>query len=129
MGPACHETCAGTWRSPTRKESHMPFQVLEVAIELVAALRAPVAAIAARDPDLARQLRRAAASVPLNISEGNQRRGGDRLHHFRIAAGSAAETLAGPRVALAFGYAEADGLTIALALCDRVKAMLWQLTH
>ena len=107
----------------------MPFDVYEVAVELVAALRAPVAAIAARDPDLARQLRRAASSVPLNISEGNERRGGDRLHHFRIAAGSAAETVAALRVATAWGYADGDALASALALCDRVKAMLWRLTH
>ena len=107
----------------------MPFHVYEVAVELVAALRAPVAAIAARDPDLARQLRRAATSVPLNISEGNERRGGDRLHHFRIAAGSAAETVAALRVAAAWGYADGAALASALALCDRVKAMLWRLTH
>ncbi len=107
----------------------MPFEVFEVAVELVAALRAPVAAIAARDADLARQLRRAAASVPLNIGEGNQRCGGDRIHHFRIAAGSAAETVAALRVAHAWGYAEAETLDAALVLCDRVRAMLWRLTH
>ncbi len=107
----------------------MPFQVLEVAVELVSALRAPVAAIAAKDADLARQLRRAASSVPLNIGEGNQRCGGDRIHHFRIAAGSAAETAAALRVAEAWGCAEADLLEPALALCDRVRAMLWRLTH
>src|SRR5512138_3557391 len=105
------------------------FEVFEVAVELVAALRAPIASIAAHDPDLARQLRRAAASVPLNIGEGNQRRGGDRLHHFRIAAGSAAETVAALRVAQAWSYADGDALAAALALCDRVKAMLWRLTH
>ncbi len=107
----------------------MPFEVLEVAVQLVAALRAPVAAIAARDPDLARQLRRAASSVPLNIGEGNQRRGGDRVHHFRIAAGSAAETATALRVAQAWGHAAAGSLDPALALCDRVQAMLWRLTH
>ncbi len=107
----------------------MPFEVFEVAVELVAALRAPAAAIAAKDADLARQLRRAAASVPLNIGEGNQRCGGDRIHHFRIAAGSAAETVAALRVAHAWGYAEADTLAPPLALCDRVRAMLWRLTH
>jgi four helix bundle protein len=105
------------------------FEVLETAVELVAALRAPVASIAAKDPDLARQLRRAAASVPLNIGEGNQRCGGDRAHHFRIAAGSAAETVMALRVAQAWGYADGDALASALALCDRVKAMLWRLTH
>ncbi len=107
----------------------MAFQVFEVAVELVAALRAPVAAIAARDADLARQLRRAASSVPLNIGEGNQRRGGDRLHHFRIAAGSAAETAAALRVAQAWGHTDAGALEPALELCDRVRAMLWRLTH
>ncbi len=107
----------------------MAFEVFEVAVELVAALRAPATAIAARDADLARQLRRAASSVPLNIGEGNQRRGGDRVHHFRIAAGSAAETVAALRVAQAWGYAEPDSLQGALALCDRVRAMLWRLTH
>ena len=107
----------------------MTFEVFEVAVELVSALRAPVASIAAKDADLAKQLRRAAASVPLNIGEGNQRCGGDRLHHFRIAAGSAAETLAALRVAQAWGYADREALASALSLCDRVKAMLWRLTH
>ncbi len=107
----------------------MAFEVFEVAVELVAALRAPTAAIAAKDADLARQLRRAASSVPLNIGEGNQRSGGDRVHHFRIAAGSAAETLAALRVAHAWGYAETGSLEPALALLDRVRAMLWRLTH
>ena len=107
----------------------MPFEVFEVAVELVAALRAPVVAIAARDADLAKQLRRAAASVPLNIGEGNQRCGGDRIHHFRIAAGSAAETVAALRVAQAWGYAGGESLAGALVLCDRVRAMLWRLTH
>ncbi len=107
----------------------MTFEVLEVAVELVSALRAPLAAIAAKDADLAKQLRRAASSVPLNIGEGNQRCGGDRVHHFRVAAGSAAETVAALRVAQAWRYAEADSLEPALARCDRVRAMLWRLTH
>jgi four helix bundle protein len=40
---------------------------------------------------LADQFRRAAMSVPLNIAEGNGRSGGDRVHHLRIARGSATE--------------------------------------
>ncbi len=107
----------------------MAFQVLEVALELVSALRAPVATIAARDADLARQLRRAASSIPLNIGEGNERRGGDRVHHFRVAAGSAAETATALHVAEAWGYARSEALAPALAACDRVRAMLWRLTH
>ncbi len=105
------------------------FEVFEIAVELVAALRAPAATIAARDADLARQLRRAASSVPLNIGEGNQRRGGDRIHHYRIAAGSAAETATALRVAQAWGHAAAGALDPALALCDRVLAITYTLTH
>src|SRR5262245_21203634 len=47
------------------------------------------------DPDSDRgpwaPMRAAAGSVPLNLAEGNLRLGADRLHPFRIAAGSAAE--------------------------------------
>ncbi len=105
------------------------FEAFNVALELVHAVRGPVAAIAVRDPDLARQLRRAASSVPLNVSEGNGRRGGDRLHLWRVAAGSAREVAAALRVAEAWGHADAASIAPALALCDRMAAMLWRLTH
>src|SRR5690606_68306 len=67
------------------------FQILAVALELIEHLRAPVQRLQTHDSDLARQLRRAASSVPLNLSEGNRRAGKDRRHLFRVAAGSAAE--------------------------------------
>ena len=70
------------------------FDAYEVSVELISALRGVVAVIARHDPDLARQLRRAATSVPLNLAEGNQRAGRDRLHLFRVADGSAREVLA-----------------------------------
>jgi four helix bundle protein len=46
------------------------------------------------DADLLDQLRRAAASVALNIAEGSGRGGKDRAQHFRIAVGSACECTA-----------------------------------
>ena len=46
------------------------------------------------DSDLQNQARRAADSVCLNLAEGCYRDGKDRLQHFRIAAGSAAEACA-----------------------------------
>lgn len=85
----------------------MTFQAFEVALEIVRSLEELLASLDRRDPDLARQLRRAAASVPLNVSEGNRRKGKDRIHLFRVAAGSADEVAASLRVAEAFGYVQA----------------------
>jgi four helix bundle protein len=65
----------------------------------------------------------------LNVSEGNRRKGKDRLHLFRVAAGSADEVVACLRVAEAFGYLGADATARTLGFCDRVLAMLWRLTH
>jgi len=107
----------------------MTFQAFEVALEIVRSLEEPLANLNRRDPDLARQLRRAAASVPLNVNEGGRRTGKDRLHLFRVAAGSADEVVACLRVAEAFGYVQAAGTARSLELCDRVLAMLWRLTH
>lgn len=103
------------------------FEVYEVALELVAALRPMVDGLKQRDGALADQLRRAASSVVLNLAEGNQRVGRDRLHHFRIAAGSAAEVKAVLKLAAAWGYVH--GSLRAEAELDRVRAMLWRLTH
>ena len=107
----------------------MSFEAFDVALEMIHSLRQPLASLAQRDPDLAQQLRRAAASVPLNLSEGRRRSGRDRIHLWRVAAGSADEVVASLRVAEAFGHLEATATAPALALCDRVLAMLWRLTH
>ena len=76
-------------------------------LEAVRAMRAVVAAIERRDSDLARQLRRAASSVVLNVAEGSGSFGRVRTVRYRTALGSARETLACLRVAEAFGYVEA----------------------
>ena len=55
---------------------------------------------------LARQLRRAASSVVLNIAEGSGSSGGNRTARYRTALGSARETLACLRVAEACGYVD-----------------------
>jgi four helix bundle protein len=107
----------------------MPFDAFEVALDLVRSLRGPLATLDRRDPSLAQQLRRAAASVPLNLGEGRRRSGKDRLHLWRVAAGSADEVAAGLRVAEAFGHLDGASAAPALGLCDRVLAMLWRLTH
>ena len=107
----------------------MSFDALTVSLQLMHALEPQLALLATRDADLARQARRAASSVHLNLAEGRQRAGKDRAHLWRIAAGSAAEVGSALDVAIAWRWLERDALADALALLDRVRAMLWRLTH
>ena len=67
-------------------------------------LRPVLASIERRDIDLARQLRRAAASVALNLSEGQGNEGGTRRQRYLSALGSARESLSCLEVAAALGY-------------------------
>ena len=101
----------------------------EIALQIVRALRSVVDRIARRDPALADQIRRAASSVILNVVEGNRRVGQDRLHLFRIAAGSAAEIDGAIEVATAWGYVEETAVIEAKALVDRELGLLWGLTR
>ena len=75
-------------------------------LEVIRALRPLLVAIERRDPDLARQLRRASSSVALNLAEGSGSFGGTRTTRYRTALGSARETLSCLQVADAFGYVE-----------------------
>ena len=92
-------------------------------LEVLRAIRGAVAAIEKRDPDLARQLRRAASSVVLNIAEGSGSFGRVRTMRYRTALGSARETLACLRVGEALGYVEAVPAALT-ARIDRVIGTL-----
>jgi len=105
------------------------FEALQLALELASELRLIVERIAQHDRDLANQLRRAATSVPSCLSEGSQRTGKDRLHLFRVSAGSAAEIKTQLKVAIAWGYVEQQQAARALGLADRMVAMTWRLTR
>lgn len=107
----------------------MTFHAYDVALDMLRHLRNPLDVLATKDPHLADQLRRAAQSVPLNVGEGRRRAGRDRLHLWRIAAGSADEVRACLQVGEALGYFDQAVIAAPLALCDRVLAMLWRLTH
>ncbi|HEX2877246.1 MAG TPA: four helix bundle protein [Polyangiaceae bacterium] len=80
-----------------------PF-VLGVLKQLQPALRR----IEVRDRDLARQLRRAGASIALNLGEGMYSRGQNRNARYHTALGSAREVLSCLEVASVFGYLEED---------------------
>jgi four helix bundle protein len=105
----------------------MRFVALEVSVEVIRSLRQPLEVLRSRDPELFRQVRKAASSIPLNLAEGNRRSGKDRVHHFRIAAGSADEVRTALRVAAAWGDLQEPAIAESLRLLDRLLGMLWRL--
>lgn len=105
------------------------FEVYEMSLQMISALRPAVERIRHHDKDLALQLKRAGSSVPGNIAEGARRTGQDRLHHYRIAAGSAGEIRSHLAVALAWGDVDQATVSPVLTLLDSILAILWRLTH
>jgi four helix bundle protein len=99
-------------------------QIYTTVIDILRALRPVVARIEMHDRDLARQLRRAGASMALNLSEGSGSRGGTRRERYQNALGSARETGACLDVAVALGYVEAVDAVLAAQL-DHVRATLF----
>ncbi len=105
------------------------FAAYDLAVQAATALRPLLDTINRRDPDLCRQIRRAASSVAMCLDEGSQRIGRDRLHLYRVAAGSAAEVRTALTLAATWGYVSADQAAPARTLLDRVVAILWRLNH
>jgi four helix bundle protein len=84
----------------------------------------PVAArISMHDKDLAHQLRRAAASILLNLAEGAGNSRGTRRVRYESALGSARETLAALHVAQAWAYLLAEDEAV-LDEVDHLVAVL-----
>jgi four helix bundle protein len=108
----------------------MSFHCRDVALELARAVREPWRRLRAEHASsLADQLVRATQSVVLNICEGSRLRRKSAVHSFTIAAGSASEVDGALRCAEALGLLTVDEIAAALALCDRLGAMLHRLTH
>ena len=105
----------------------MDLHVHQVAIDTIVALRPLVGQIERRDRDLAKQIRRSASSVPLNIAEGSWSRGGNKLARFETALGSAKETMSALKVAVAWGYVRTEQTRRAWQLMDQVAATLFKL--
>ena len=79
-------------------------RIYAVLIELVRDVGPLIDEIGRRDPDLARQCRRALTSSPLNVAEGSYSRGRNRAARYHNALGSLREVLARLEVAEALGY-------------------------
>ena len=92
------------------------------AISLVRRVPAPVRT-------LADQVVRSASSVPANLAEGHGRSGRDRMHHWRIAYGSAKEIDCHLQLLIASKAVDRQQATSVLQLFDEVRAMTWRLLH
>ena len=105
----------------------MAFRVYEESLVMVRLAYRAAAVMEAKDPDLARQLRRSASSVPLNVGEGNYSRKGNRALRFHSALGSANEARCTVEVGQAVGLLGAQAEL--LGRLDHIVAMLWKLTR
>ena len=100
-------------------------EIYDVILEVVKALKPVMEAIGRHDPDLARQMRRAASSVALNTAEGMYSGGRNKGARYQNALGSMRETLACIEVGTALGYVE--GIDVRLE--DRVRKIIGTLVR
>src|SRR4051794_25632362 len=100
------------------------FDAYDNAVEIARLMREIVKLIRPHDKDLAEEGRTATQSIGLNVAEARRRRGGDRLHAFRIALGSAGETRAVLDQAEAWGYLAPEKTVEVRGRIDKEVAML-----
>jgi len=103
------------------------FVAYQVAVELVAELRPIVECVQKHDSNLADQMKRAATSVVLNLSEGSRRIRGNQQRAYEIAHGEARELVGALDCAAAWGYV--IDARAARAKLDRLLGLCWGLTH
>ena len=85
------------------------FRAFSQSLVIIRNLKGVCTKLRRHDAQLTKQLRTAASSISLNLAESRGRTGKDRLHFFRIAAGSAEEVAGCLLGAEAWGHlAQAD---------------------
>ena len=104
-------------------------RIYEKALEVVRRLVKLCLRVQDVDPDLARQMRRACMSVPLNLQEGLYSQGGNRIARFHTAMGSARETMACLHVAVAAEYVKQAEVDEVLEHLDHIIGALWKLSR
>ena len=95
-------------------------RIYQDALEVVRELVPLVAQIDRHDVDLARQLKKARSSIPLNVAEGSHARGARRNLHYGYAKGSANECIAVLESAHAAGYIQ----VLPESVIDRLRKII-----
>jgi four helix bundle protein len=115
-------------RTP-RIESHRGLRVWQTAMDLVVESYRLVKLLPADERfSLARQITRAAVSVPANIAEGHGRLlRGEFLHHLSIARGSLKELETLLAITERLAYVSAEHVVTVMKLCESVSRMLTRL--
>jgi four helix bundle protein len=107
----------------------MSYELEELSLELIDALVPLMPRIKQRDKALEDQLRRAASSIGLNVSEAAMSDPGNKRARFHTAAGSARETQHALRQAIAWRHVRAGEAERALRLVTRLVSILWRMTR
>ena len=105
------------------------FDALEVTLQFLEQLVPLEKQIRKHSASLGKQLSDASESISLNLGEGRDRRAGDKRRHYEMAHGSAGETTTALRIAVAKRYITPADFAELDVLLDRIRAMLWRLTH
>ena len=101
---ALDKACAHGWEGSSRKELVQCFESIQLILSFVEEVAPFIGRIARRDPDLARQLRRASAAVVLNTAEGMYARGRSRQSCYNVALREMRESYAALEVSVRLGY-------------------------
>jgi four helix bundle protein len=110
-------------------QPNQPFRALSLSYDLVSALSSVIPAVAEHNRDLADQLRRAAASVALNLAESTGNKRGNRRLRIESAFGSAQETKAALHIARCWYRIDDEAARRSFELADAIARMCWGLTR
>jgi four helix bundle protein len=104
-------------------------KIYTLALEMVASVYRLADEVKRRDRDLASQMRRAAASVVLNLAEGMYSQGGRKVSRYFDSMGSARETVACLDICVATRQLTQARVDPDLERLDRIIGGLYRLCH
>ncbi|HVW28947.1 MAG TPA: four helix bundle protein [Polyangiaceae bacterium] len=102
-------------------------RIYNVILSFIDDVASLVPRIAHHDPDLARQLRRAASSVALNVAEGFSARGRSRVACYNVALREMRESYTALEIAVRLRYLPPLGEKLE-ARCQHILATLYKLS-